>query len=221
MGINYLGQCLKRLTVNNGNEEFLTNTSLRRTAKTRLTEAGIPREVCNKKTGNNVTERNFCVYIILVLTLCIWGVCACRTYFWGRCCVHRQWGLWKENVPCAVSKSHGTGISRAWEHFCDTTREDVAYCYRAPWKTANKWPIVYISATVTRIHCLSPNDHSKHAGCSISTSRWRRSAGTPRRYTSFSHAHRHWDYQKWMPREDIIVIFFVKLYLVLPVYLIH
>lgn len=52
MGVNSIGKCLKRLTMSvNTDDENFTNSSLRRTAKTRLCESGIPREVSNKKTG--------------------------------------------------------------------------------------------------------------------------------------------------------------------------
>ncbi len=61
MGINTISKCMSRLSMSLGSDKFLTNTSQRRTAKTRLTTAGLPREVVAKKTGN--IERS-CHYMI-------------------------------------------------------------------------------------------------------------------------------------------------------------
>lgn len=52
MGINTLAQTTSRIMSSFGDGKFYTNTSLRRTAKTRLVEAGIPPELARKKTGH-------------------------------------------------------------------------------------------------------------------------------------------------------------------------
>ena len=53
MGKNTIGSALKRLTSPICNEnDFYSNTSLRRTAKTRIVSSGISREVAQRKTGH-------------------------------------------------------------------------------------------------------------------------------------------------------------------------
>lgn len=52
MGINTIAQTLKRLTNTVGDGKLYTNTSLRRTAKTRVVAAGVPKEIAAKKTGH-------------------------------------------------------------------------------------------------------------------------------------------------------------------------
>ena len=52
VGINTLAQAMSRIMSSVGDGKFYSNTSLRRTAKTRLVEAGIPQELARKKTGH-------------------------------------------------------------------------------------------------------------------------------------------------------------------------
>ena len=53
MGKNTIGSTLKRLTAPNSDEsDFYSNTSLRRTEKTRIVSSGIPKEIAQKKTGH-------------------------------------------------------------------------------------------------------------------------------------------------------------------------
>lgn len=54
MGKNTIASTIKRITSSlpNANDLFYSNTSMRRTAKTRLVESGIPKELCAKKTGH-------------------------------------------------------------------------------------------------------------------------------------------------------------------------
>jgi hypothetical protein len=52
MGVNTISGTLKRLTSMANDGKLYSNTSLRRTAKTRIVNAGIPREVAKMKTGH-------------------------------------------------------------------------------------------------------------------------------------------------------------------------
>lgn len=56
LGIHSLEKVTKTLMKSLGKEGYYTNTSLRRSAKTRLVEAGIPREVTKKRIGHISTS---------------------------------------------------------------------------------------------------------------------------------------------------------------------
>ena len=56
IGINTLAKTMNRIMSSIGDGKFYSNTSLRCTAKTRLIEAGIPKELGRKKTGHMKSE---------------------------------------------------------------------------------------------------------------------------------------------------------------------
>jgi hypothetical protein len=59
VGINTISSNLKKIMSSNDDGNFYSNTSLRRTAKTRLTESGISRDLTMKKTGLCLLTKRF------------------------------------------------------------------------------------------------------------------------------------------------------------------